>query len=816
MDRDRWARIEHLCSEALELTGPSRGAFVAQACEGDTALQDEVLSLLSQLDAEPTFLESPIAASTRATSPDDALHTAFIGPWRLVRLLGSGGMGDVHLATRDLDGVVQTVALKVIRMGMATDELLNRFRLERRILATLRHPNVAQLVDAGETQDGRPYFAMEYVEGTPLTEYCESRRLSLADRLRLFQVICGAVQHAHQHLVVHRDLKPRNILVTDEGVPKLLDFGIGKVLGDSAQLGVAFETNAELRLLTPEYAAPEQLLGTGVTTATDVYALGVMLYESLAGQHPYGHTARSRTEIERLILDSAPQRPSLAWEGASPERRDAALSRASKPESLRRHLAGDLDTIVLMALRKEPERRYPSAAALAEDLRCYLHGLPVAARPDTLGYRARKFVARNAGGVAAGATLIVALLAIAWVSVVQSRRVAAEAARTAEERDKALEVRGFLMEMFGASGAAARVGDTITARSLLDRQRSQLDVAFRGRASARTDMLEVLADGYDRLGLYADAEPLAREALSLRRQLLPAGHSDIAAAASLLGWIIYERGRNAEAESLITEAIRLRRAAGTRQRDGLSRSLNDLGVLYNGSNRAADAISPLREALVIRRSLFGDQHRAVGITANNLAAALYYQKQLDSAISVQDLALRALQASVGPEHQRTVVALSNLAAFKRAKGDLPGAEADYRALAERQTKLQGKDHPVTARVLTSLATVLTDRGTLEHSDTLLVEAEALHRQALGALEARLGPTHPQLATILDRLGRLVGQRGRPGEAATLLDRALTIQRAASGDTSSQTRQAAERAAAMYRTAGDAARAARIQREFRLR
>lgn len=824
MQRADWERIERVCGDALELAPGERAAFLHAACNGNESLLREVQSLLDQINSEPGFLEQP-AIERGARSEEHGLQVGdTIGVYRLERLLGRGGMGEVYLASRNVDGIAQQVALKIIRRGMNTDEVLQRFRLERRILASLHHANVAALIDAGATIDGRPYFVMEYVDGQPLTEYCDSGRLSITDRLRLFQRICSAVHHSHQQLVVHRDIKPRNILVDASGMPKLLDFGIGKVLAEGDSFGTAFETRTEMRLLTPEYAAPEQVTGGNVTTATDVYSLGVVLYELLTGRLPYAIADTSRASIERALTESAPLRPSISIETPETTRRgtaptssaEAARVRNTDVDGLRRRLSGDLDTIVLMALRKEPDRRYASASALADDIQRHLDNLPVSARPDTLGYRLRKFAERNTGGVVGAGAVLVALVAITTVSVVQSRRVIAEAARTAHERDKAVEVRGFLMEMFGATGADQAVGDTVSVRALLDRQRAQLDAVYAGRNEIKADMLDVLADGYDRLGLYADAEPLAKQALELRRTLLPATHPDVATSLNLLAWIQHERGQSAQAETLLLEAARIRRGYPENAVNGLSRSLNDLGVVYNALRRYPDAERVLREALDIRQRVFGESHRTVGITASNLAASLYFQQRVDSAIPLQEIALRSLQASVGPEHQRTVVALSNLAAFKRAKGDFAAAEKDYRELAARQTRLQGRQHPVTARVLTSLASVIADRATLEKRTAPLVEAESLYREALTAFELRLGPTHVQTGQQLDRLAGVLLAQQRPREAIPLETRALTILRATAADTSRTVQQAAERLARAHEAIGDTAGATAVARRFNLK
>ncbi len=702
-------------------------------------------------------------------------------------------MGEVYLAVREAEDVRQTVAVKVIRRGMDSEEVVRRFRLERRILASLHHPNIAALLDAAVSGDGRPYFVMEYVDGFPLDEYCTRQRLSITKRLELFQVICRAVQHAHQNLIVHRDLKPRNILITEEGIPKLLDFGIGKVLARTDAIGEAIETGTDLRFLTPDYAAPEQLTGAPVTTATDGYALGVILYELLTDQHPY-RSSTDRRDLEHAVLESRPARPSLVV-----ERRD-----------LRRRLAGDLDTIVLMALRKEPERRYPSVSALAADIQRHLDGLPVSARPDTVGYRAGKFLRRHTAAAAAALVGGLGLAAVTAVTLVQSARIRQESARVLRERDKALEVRGFLMELFGASGADRSVGDTVTVRRLLELQSTQLSRDSVMGPDLRAQMLEVLADGYDRLGLFAPADSLARQALALRRTR-GAEALDLAGSLNLNGWIRHELGQSREAEPLLLEAARLRRNAGVSGRSELSHSLNDLGVVYNALSRYREADSVLTEALAIRRLVFGDDHHAVGTTANNLAAALYFEGSLDSAVAVQRLAVQSLQASVGADHQRTVVALGNLAAFKQARGDWAAAEKEYRELLDRQTRLQGPDHPVTARVRNSLASVLFEQALSTGSDSALLESERLYRAALETFRTRLEPTHPQIGITLDRLDAVLLERGLIDEALPGQERALRILTAAYGESNPATLNALGRLGLIRSRLHQHAEAIRIER-----
>ncbi|HET7468055.1 MAG TPA: serine/threonine-protein kinase [Gemmatimonadales bacterium] len=442
MTGPRWHRVEALFHVAAPLGRDERRALLARQAADDPALAAEVQRLLSAHDRAGEFIEMPAISVGAVIGPTDERMPAGrrVGAFRIVREIGRGGMGTVYLAERADEAFTQQVAVKLIKRGMDTDQVLARFRAERQILASLDHPHIARLLDGGTTDDGLPYFAMEYIEGQPIDAYADAHRLSIPERLRLFLQVCGAVSYAHQHLIVHRDIKPVNILVTAEGTPKLLDFGIAKVL-QAEEDGTATATG--LRMLTPEYASPEQVEGRHATTASDVYSLGVVLYELLTGRSPYRTRSRSPAEIVEAVCTTEPVRPSAAvGEGEPPlagRRRTgltddrAAATNLSSTDRLRRRLRGDLDTIVLAALRKEPSRRYQSVEQFSADIRRHLEGLPVRARPDTFRYRAGKFVRRNRGmvaaGVLAGVTLVGGTIATAW----QAREARAAQAR-AERR----------------------------------------------------------------------------------------------------------------------------------------------------------------------------------------------------------------------------------------------------------------------------------------------------------------------------------------------------------------------------------------------
>lgn len=742
-DEGRWERIEEICFGGMPLCGKERAAYLDAHCADDPTLRAEVETLLRAGDSRPDFLERPVITFDRAALSEPVRDGAErIGPYRIVRPLGHGGMGDVWLAVHEGDGFSRTVALKVIRRGFDTERVLERFRQERRILAALRHPNIAQLMDGGATEDGRPYFVMEFVEGEPIDDYCNRRRLGVGERLELVRTVCSAVHHAHQNLVVHRDIKPANILVTAEGSPKLLDFGIGKVLAEEDGEGSPV-TVVEERALTPEYAAPEQVTGGRITTATDVFGLGVLLYRTLTGRLPWETEATNRTRWDaHPSLQGAPARPSTV-----------------APEL---HLPGEVDAIVLKALSAEPEERYPGPLALADDLDRFLAGRPVLARAPSFAYSARKFAARNRVAVSAGAALVVAVVAATAYTWRQSLRVAAE-------RDKALEVQGFLLETFGAAGPDRATGDPVTARALLDRQAATVMDQYADNPPLRAEMMLVLAEGYERLGLFPEAESWAARVVDEPDALDTAG---LVSAQTLLGWIRQQQGRSREAEALLEEAVaRARRASGAERM--LARALNDLGVVREALGDYEGARAAYEEALTLRARLFGPEHRSVGVSASNLAAIHYRLGDLPAAVEEAERALALIRRSFGADHQRAIIVQNNLAVFKLVGGDLEGAEADYRDLWERQARLQGPSHPVTVRVMISLAAVL-------RREEKWGEAESVLREALRIENARPEPNRLDVAFSMAALGDVLSSGGRHEEAMGLIQDALALQTAALG------------------------------------
>ena len=465
MRPERWNQIEGLFLQAIELPAKEREGFLDDVCNGDESLRRELNSLLA-CDVPETplvngsFLPPNSVAADATSSVTSDMAGRRIGPYRLLRLLGHGGMGSVHLAVRDDDHYRKEVAIKLLKRGMDTDVMLNRFRQERQILATLEHPFIARLLDGGATDDGLPYFVMEYVDGSPITTYCAEHKLDLGERLRLFRLVCEAVQYAHQHLVIHRDLKPGNILITQERIPKLLDFGIAKLMDPERGVEMPTLTGAGQRMLTPDYASPEQFLGQTISTSSDIYSLGAVLYELLTGQRPHRLEFDSLAAMEKAICEREPDKPSTAVVRDS---QDPPRLRQQR----RRQLSGDLDNIILTALRKEPQRRYSSAAELSEDLRRHLEGLPVTARDDRLTYRMGKFIRRHKLAVVA-ASLVVATLAGGIISTTYQ-------ARRAERRFQLVRKLGNAV-LFDLQGQAERLpGSTALQVSMVQTAVQYLD-----------------------------------------------------------------------------------------------------------------------------------------------------------------------------------------------------------------------------------------------------------------------------------------------------------------------------------------------------
>jgi eukaryotic-like serine/threonine-protein kinase len=734
---ERWSRAKDLFDRALDKEPGERGAFLAAACEGDDDLRAEVESLLAAHEDAEGFLATGQPGGLLERGEGDAARVGRAGPYWLLGLIGRGGMGDVYRAVRDDDHFKKVVAVKLVRPDVMSDVVLGRFRAERQILAGLEHPGIARLLDGGATEDGRPFLVMEYVEGTRIDAYVASRGLDTRTRLELFRAVCAAVQYAHQNLVVHRDLKPANILVSPEGTPKLLDFGVAKLL-DPALAGEA--TATLFAPLTPAYASPEQVRGEIITTSSDVYSLGVVLYELLTGRRPHVLTESGPLALQQAICEQEPARPSLTA----------------------RSLPADVDDIVLKALRKEPAHRYATAEALSEDVRRHLEGLPVLARKGTVGYRTSKFVRRNRAAVFLGAAVLALVVGFAVTMAVQARRLA-------QERDKAQRVTAFLLDVFRLSDRGQTRGTAVTARELLDRGTARIRGELQEQPEVRGTLLDTMGRAYAGLGLYDQAAPLLREALATRRQALGPEHADVLATLNALGNLEYDQGDYPRAEDTLREALALKRKTHGAEHPEVARALNSLGSVRLRRGDLAGAQALYSESLEMRRRLLGPDHPDVARSLHNLALVAHDLGDLAQAEALHRESLAVKRRIHGEAHPDVARSLTNLATVLYSRGDFTGAVSLLRDGLERQRKLLGPDHPDVGRSLNNLANVLLERGDYAEAEPLYRESVAIGRKALGG-------DHAELAISLDNLGVVLTRRGDPGAAVPLHREALAMRR----------------------------------------
>ncbi len=765
MQPDHWERLDTLFHDALALPAGERSAFLLKACGDEHALRQEVEALLAAHfeaggTSTPDRLLRDFAFPTTASA--GSMVGQRVGAYRLEEVVGRGGMGEVYRAVRTDDQFSQQVAIKLVRPEKDTDELLRRFRLERQILARLEHPNIATLLDGGVTENGQPYLVMQYVDGVSITAYAAQHQLSLADRLTLFRTVCDAVQFAHVNLVVHRDLKPSNILVTKHGEIRLLDFGIAKLLDATGDAAGSPETGDAL-LLTPEHAAPEQFLGKPITTATDTYALGVLLYELLVGFRPFQFVPKG--ELHHAICERDPLAPSMASA-------DAQLrEKAGKPSPVATsRIEGDLDSIVLKALRKEPAERYATVADLSDDLQRYASGFPVHARAETFGYVATRFLRRHKVGIAAAAAIATSLTALAIVSVRSAVTSRTQAAALAKERDVAFQVTAFLENLFKApdpyaNGAARR--DTLRIRDLLDEGAAKVDKELAGQPLVQAQLLSVLGKAYRNLGQLEPSRPLLQQALDLRTKNLPAGSAEIAVSQMDLGLSLLDLGKDDEATALFQSSIATLATDSITQRASYLTALNALGNAQQAKANFAAAESTYRHAHSLSEAEYGAADPRVAESVANVGTALARQAKYEESEPYLRRALEIWKKDLGPEHPHVASAMANLGNVLSERRQFVEAEEMLRgALAIRRVRFTAP-HPQIAISINNLASMLQDKGDFVAAEPLLRESLAMRRALFGEKHQAVGIAMLNLALTLRRQGKL-------GEAGTMYQDARNL------------------------------------------
>lgn len=759
MHPERWRIIRAHFADLSGLPAPERAARLVALREGDPPLADELDSLLAAHD-DPEFLTGTPALPAADDLAADPLMGELIGNYRIVECVGAGGMGIVYRAVRADDQYRDEVALKLVRRGMDSDHVVQRFRAERQILANLDHPNIARLLDGGAAPDGRPYLVMEFVAGVPVDTWCRHQDLSLRARLELFVKVCQAVQHAHQNLVVHRDLKPANIMVTPDGRVKLLDFGIAKLLDPGAADQTIAVTVPGARLLTPRYAAPELLRGEPVGMGADVWSLGVILFELLTDQPAYSVDGLSAPAIAQMLDREPVPKPS------------ACSARFGG------RLKGDLDTIVRAALQPDPRHRYGSAEALALDVQRHLGGLPIIARPASAGYLAATFIKRNALPVTAATFVFVVTLVFAVLMAGQAARIGRQARETALQRDRAERVTELLVTMFDFSDPiltrGAR-GDTLSIREFLLGSRDAMISRLDREPLLQADLMHMYGRLFGNLGEHDEALSLTQRALDARLELLDRDHPDVARSLDYLGTLHQHRGDYAQAESLFTAALGMRRRVLGDRHVETAESINNLGVLYDVQGQYERGQPLIEESLRLRRELLGQRHPDLAQSLNNLAVATWANGDLVRADSLYREALSIRREVLGDRHPYVANTLNNLARVLRDRGDLEAAEAMFTEAVAIWEETLGPEHASISAGYFNLGLVAERRGDLARAILCLRRCLAIDRAALPA-------DHPYIGDGAYELGRVLLAGGHRDEAAPLLHEAYAIRAAAGLDT----------------------------------
>lgn len=748
--RDRWNRIQQLFHESLERYGAERDEFLAEACGDDLELRGEVEALLHHHTPTGDLFDAPraLADELMRRATDAPVEGRSIGGYRLRHELGSGGMGRVFLAERE--DLPKRVALKLLREPLAAPDRVERFRREQQVLARLEHPGIAQLLDAGVTPDGSPWLAMEYVDGETIVEYCDRTECGVEDRIRLVLGVCGAVRYAHTNLVVHRDLKPSNIMVTRERQTKLLDFGVAKLLGEVADPAL---TRTGTRVFTPAYAAPEQLSGGHVSTATDVYQLGGLLYELLTGRAPLDLTRCTPAEAERVVRE-----------------RDPDPLSAIAPEGVRRRLRGDLENIVRKALAKEPERRYASVEALAADLERFLDGRAVTAAPGTLLYRTRKLLLRHKA--AAGVALLI--LGYAITATVSATSISRQRVRAERAAVTATRVSDFLIDAFTRADPADTVPGDATALDLVNRGAARVEQELADEPEIQAAMQEVLGRVYHGLGEYGRAEPLLRTALATRLDAFGPGSAEVASAQHHLAQVLWANGDLDGADTLNQQAFDVRRRLFDESDSRLWETLGNLGTVRQFQGRLDEAEAMVAEVVQMVERAHPEGHPALGGYLSNLANIHHARGDYAAALDMMQEALESDRAYLPSEHPDIALRLDNLAYMALRAERYEEAIAMAEEALDMYRRVYGRPHHDMPYAMATVADAALALG-----DT--ARADSTHLAALDMRRSLVGPDHQDLYRSYRDVGAHLMATGRAGDAEAYFEEALRIARLTRGE-----------------------------------
>ncbi len=796
MKNIEWNEIQKLFDMALELNEDTRKDFLKSKCGANAELYEEVLSLLNEDNKIHPVLNKKASELINVEEKLNLIGKQ-IGSYKIIKEIATGGMGSVFLAER-CDGVFeQKVALKIIKPGLSTIPIIRRFQNERQILANLHHPNIAKLFDGGVTEDRRPFFTMEYVDGIPIDEYCDNNKLSINERLNLFIKVCSAVQYAHNNLVVHRDLKPNNILIQKDGTIKLLDFGISKVLSaESEQSDLPTITQAEINLITPEYSSPEQIKNSNISVSTDVYSLGLILYKLLIGRNAHKFESRTFSEFEKVICEQNISKPSTILIKQKEEVNELSdlniyKSRKTNQKRLKNILSGDLDNICLMALRKEPERRYASVEMLAYDVQRYLDNLPILARKESPIYSTKKFIVRHKAAVITAVVLFFIVNGLILFYTIQLKK---ERDKATLEAKKSAQVSSFLQDLFLVSDPNESKGKTITARELLDRGSNRLKETLTDEPEIKTQLLNTIGKVYTNLGLYNSAEEifikikensalynlknetiieslinlgklyriegkykLAGEilfkALEKSKNTLDKNNKLFGDCYINLGGYFYETGDYKKSYEYFKKAEKVFKEIFGEENEKIANVFYNQGILEFDKGHLDKSDSLYREAIKIEVKLKGEINADVATFQNALGQVLRHKEEYAEAKELYEKALNTRIKLFGKNHADVAHTLNHLSRLYYNQNLFDKAEPLAREALKIRLAIFDEDHPEVSASRSSLAGILFEKGKYK-------EAENLYRQSYQASLNKLGESHPYTPALLSNISRALIEQGK--------------------------------------------------------
>lgn len=764
MNKERLNKVKELFDKASDINKDERESFINYECGDDIELKQEILSLFSSLEETQDFLDKPLIISEQENQDFvDPYIGKQIGNYLIDGEAGVGGMGLVYSGKRNDKEFEQKVAIKILKHGISSDYLLKRFQIERQTLANLQHPNIARLMDGGRTNDGLPYLIMEFIDGTPITQYCSEKKLTIEQSLNLFRLVCSAVQYAHQNLIVHRDLKPGNILVTKDGTPKLLDFGIAKLIDeDLSDMGDGL-TKTGMWHLTPEYASPEQIKGEKITTASDIYSLGVLLYQMLTGVQPYKITNNSPSYISKIITEEKIIKPSeKVYERTDEEGRQFVSDKLSSK------LKGDLDNIVSKAMHKDPLRRYASVEQFSEDIRRHLTGLPVIAQKDTAGYRLNKFIKRHKVGFITSVGfvlfLIISLVAIYWQAQIASK----ERDNAKLEALKVETVNKFLQDMLSAADPT-EVGRDVKVYDVLHKSALNLEKGFADQPGIEAAIQKTIGITFTNLGEYDEAKPHLDRSLLLNEKIY--GKESVQAAESNYALALYYHwiGDLKTADSLYTKSLKIFRTDNNTPKRILAGAINDYGILMADNARYDKAKILHEESLDLFLKYAGEKDKETATAYNNLAIVLQELKELDKAEQYFNKALQLNIELLGEDRPEVSTNYNNLAFIYVEKEKFDKAEEYFRKSLLLKEKYFGKEHSMVGFALANLSAIQERIGKYD-------EAEKNILASIKNLSSSVKPDHIWMGMSCFRYGKILIDKGEFSKAETYLNKALRIQK----------------------------------------